>query len=364
MRKKLYGKIEAILLIFMGIWGIWFSLSENYTWLMNEKFKILSLIGFIMLLVIGSLALSNPQKQTRTNSFVFIFSILLLFFGKPLSNQHMEDSEIPSTLQAGLWDEVDQETFPKVDLQDLFSQSGNKVLYNYEGFTTIGMVKRLDKLDERGSIALMTNFMYCCLADLVGVGFRLPCDNPEDFTDGQWIMVSGHLAEETLSYELPNFRFGRAMISSLNEHFFIEADKIMTYDRIDQLPLLSDLIETTESGALFKDALYKSGVIEELKGDKQLTLFIPVDQAIDALEKPINEMSPRELKRFVKRHIVPGRYTSHTIGDYETLKTLNKKKLIVTYENAKITINDSRLLFTDFDGQNGVIHFIYPALTK
>jgi uncharacterized surface protein with fasciclin (FAS1) repeats len=271
----------------------------------------------------------------------------------------------PSTaMQAGLWEEVDQEKFPKRDLQDLFTETGSEYLFKDEAFTTIGIVKRLDELDRQGSIALMTNFMYCCLADMIGIGFRVPCDNPQDFEDGQWIMVSGTFEKEPVKIELPNFRFGRAMISSLSEEYYVQAHKIMTYDRVDQLPLLSELLDSTESGALFKEVLYKTGVIEELQGNEQLTVFMPVDQAIEALEKPIDEMSKKELKRFARNHIVTGRHSTNTLGDMEELKTIGKNKLKVNYENAKITINESRLLFTDFDGQNGTIHFIYPALTE
>ena len=85
--KKIYGVLEPAILILMGIWGIWFSLSDNYTWLMNEKFRVLTLLGFIMLFIIGVVAIVNPHKRTAGNSIVFLLSIILMFIGKPLSKE-------------------------------------------------------------------------------------------------------------------------------------------------------------------------------------------------------------------------------------------------------------------------------------
>ena len=50
-------------------------------------------------------------------------------------------------------------------------------------------------------------------------------------------MVSGKLAKEQKEIALPDFRLGNAVLSSVETACHLKPDKIMSYDRIDQLPL-------------------------------------------------------------------------------------------------------------------------------
>ena len=48
----------------------------------------------------------------------------------------------------------------------------------------------------------------------------------------------------------------------------------------------------------------------------------------------------------------------------ETLEALNGQVLRVELANGKLRIDESRLLLKDTEARNGVIHYIYPAITS
>jgi uncharacterized surface protein with fasciclin (FAS1) repeats len=47
----------------------------------------------------------------------------------------------------------------------------------------------------------------------------------------------------------------------------------------------------------------------------------------------------------------------------QEVETLNGRILQVEFVNGKVRIDQSRLLLRDAEARNGVIHFIYPAIS-
>jgi hypothetical protein len=199
---------------------------------------------------------------------------------------------------------------------------------------------------------------------MIGVGFRVPSEELENLEDGQWVMISGKLVREEQNIDLPYFRFDRAMISSTNLEYYLLPEEIMSYNRIDQLPLLSELILEGERSGLFGNALIECGIMEELEEDGPYTVFLPVDQAIENMPVLLKDLSEDELVDLVSAHIVPGTYPSDELMKVETLETINGTKLEVKLINAKFRINQSRLLFMNIEARNGIIHYIYPAIRE
>ncbi|MBK3517801.1 fasciclin domain-containing protein [Carboxylicivirga marina] len=362
--RKIYGIIETGFLLLVGVFTLWLSLSEKYALLMNENFRWLTFAGSILILIIGITSLFKSPKSNIVNILFFGVLLLVVLIGKPYVPNESTINPSEHFMQAGLWDQIDQSRFPKEELRTLSTTEADKVYNKGRSFTTVGVVKRLDELDGHGSFALMSTFMYCCVADMFGTGFRVPSEKFADLEDGQMVMISGELINEEMPIELPNFRFGRAMISSINQNYYLKAENIMTYNRLDQLPLLSELISKGERIQLFNAALEKTGLIEELAGSESFTLFIPVDKAIENLETPLDQLSVRNLKKFLKAHIVEGKLFSKDLKEFDQLETISGKDISISFKPARHKVNESRVLFEDTEAQNGVIHYIYPALTE
>jgi len=269
-----------------------------------------------------------------------------------------------SSLQAGLWDQIDQTRFPKRELRLLVTSDADEVYHSNTSFTTVGTVKRLEALDSHGSFVLMTTVMYCCVADAFAIGLRVPYSDMENIEDGQWLMVSGKLGQEETDIELPNFRFGRAMLSSVHKDYHLLPEKIMSYNRVDQLPLLTDQIMNGQSSQLFGKALKESGIWQDLEKGGPFTVFLPVDKAIEDLwDEPFDGLSKTDLRRFVSSHIINGKFFERGLMEQETLETLNGRILQIEFLNGKVRINQSRLLLKNTEARNGVIHFIYPPIS-
>ncbi|WP_430817046.1 fasciclin domain-containing protein [Carboxylicivirga sp. RSCT41] len=360
---KIYGITEALMLLITGLFALGLSLSDNYGLLMNENFRWLTFAGALLLIIAGLVLLVKPPEKKGSNLVFFGLLFLLVVIGKPfLPNSDMPDPSA-SFMQAGLWDQIDQTRFPKEELSNLSTLGADMVYTSGSSFTTVGVVKRLDELDEQQSFALMSTFMYCCVADMFGTGFRVPADNFDKLEDGQMVMISGKLEKEQLPVDLPNFRFGRALISSTNKDYYLKAEHIMTYNRLDQLPLLSELITEGERIERFRAALERASLLDKLASDEPFTIFIPVDKALEDLDVPFEKMSKRELKKFLKTHMVKGKLLSRDLMQYDQIESLSGMELKIDFKHAKNTVNTSRVLFKDTEAQNGVLHFIYPALT-
>ena len=362
-RRKIYGVSEAVALLLAGASVLWFSLSNQYGLLMNEKFRWLTVVGAVLLLVMGLIGLAGRHKRAGVNTWIFGLMFLIVLVGRPyLADENMM-SPPESPLQAGLWDQIDQARFPQMNLQSLVTTGADAVYREGSSFTTVGMVKRLEDLDAHGSFALMTSVMYCCLADMIAIGIRVPCDSLDTIEDGQWLMISGKLGKEETEIVLPNFRFSRSMMSSIHDTYHLQPDQILSYNRIDQLALLSDQILNGQSSQLFGKILKASG-IKELQEEGPFTVFLPVDRALESLEGiDFNEMSSEDMTQFIYSHIVRGKFFSSDLMGCDNLETLNGNRLTIRFNNAKLMIDESRALFKDTEARNGVIHYIYPALS-
>ena len=362
MTKRIYGLCEVAILVLLGVGILWFAFSSNYGLLMNVKFRGLTVAGAALVLGIGLVALGDLHKRPGTNVFIFGLMLLVTFLGKPYLPDANSVNLTEPPLQAGLWDQIDQTRFPRKDLQALCTSETEEMYRTDASFTTIGVAKRLEVLDTHSSFALMKSMMFCCVADAFAIGLRVPYEDWENIEDGQWIMVSGKLVQEETEITLPNFRFGRAMLSSVHKTYHLRPERIMSYDRVAQLPLLTDQLGG-QMNRLFGEALQESGFWQDLEEEGPFTVFVPVDQAIEALSGvSFDELSPAALKQLVSSHIIRGKFFVRDLMERETLENLNGQVLKVELLNGKLKINQSRLLLKNTEARNGVIHFIYPAI--
>jgi len=360
--KRLYGIGEAMLLLLVGLAAFLFALSPNYGLLINPKFKGITLTGALLVAGMGAMVALSGQKRKAINVLIFTPMLLIVLVGKPYLPGANSNMMVEPEMQAGLWAQVDQTRFPRVNLDQLFLKNTKESSLAAQSFATIGVVKRLPSLDDHGSFALMTSVMVCCVADAFAVGFRIPYDQWESIEDGQWIMVTGKLGQPENIMDIPNFRFGMAMLSTIHNEYVIQPEAVMTYARVDQLPLLTEKLSSGNL-KLFCQAMEQTGLWQTLQEEGPYTVFAPVDQAMELLEEELFADTQREsLKQLLLYHIIPGKVFTKDLIGRKSIKSLNGYKLKIHMEFGKLKIEQSRLLFKDQEARNGVIHFIYPAI--
>ena len=141
---------------------------------------------------------------------------------------------------------------------------------------------------------------------------------------------------------------------------------------IDQviLPSTDNIPATAEKARTFKTLLAAAkaaGLVDVLSGDQPLTVFAPTDDAFSKLpsgtvENLLKSENKAKLATILKFHVVPGRVFSNDVLSRRELKTVQGGVLIAAENNGAATINGSRLIATDIDASNGVIHVIDTVL--
>jgi len=106
-----------------------------------------------------------------------------------------------------------------------------------------------------------------------------------------------------------------------------------------------------------------AGLVDALSGDKALTVFAPTDEAFGKLPKGTVESllkpeSKDKLKAILLYHVVEGRVYSEDALKAKSAATLQGGKVEITVKDGAAYVNGAKILATDVDAGNGVIHII------
>ncbi|MFK8112734.1 MAG: fasciclin domain-containing protein [Rubripirellula sp.] len=110
-----------------------------------------------------------------------------------------------------------------------------------------------------------------------------------------------------------------------------------------------------------------AGLVPTLSGEGSLTVFAPTDEAFSALPKgtvaSLLEPGNRgKLAEILKYHVVSGRVYSEDALALSSAPTVAGPSVSITPTDGGANINSARLLQTDIDASNGVIHVIDRVL--
>jgi uncharacterized surface protein with fasciclin (FAS1) repeats len=131
----------------------------------------------------------------------------------------------------------------------------------------------------------------------------------------------------------------------------------------------SDIVETALAANNFSTlatALGAAGLIETLKGEGPFTVFAPTDAAFakvpqQTLEDLLQPENKKKLAAILTYHVVPGKVTSHEVIAMNSATTLQGQKLNISKQDG-VKINEAKVIVTDVEATNGVIHIIDSVL--
>ncbi|MFN6130483.1 MAG: fasciclin domain-containing protein [Planctomycetota bacterium] len=135
------------------------------------------------------------------------------------------------------------------------------------------------------------------------------------------------------------------------------------------LPADGNIPTVAEKAGTFKTLLAAAkaaGLVDALSGDKALTVFAPTDEAFAALPKGTVEdlLKPEnkdKLASILKYHVVEGRVYSEDVVATKAAKTLQGGSITVSLKDG-VYVDNAKVLKTDIDASNGVIHVINKVL--
>ncbi|KLU02831.1 putative Sensory subunit of low CO2-induced protein complex [Rhodopirellula islandica] len=136
------------------------------------------------------------------------------------------------------------------------------------------------------------------------------------------------------------------------------------------LPADKTIPETADAAGSFKTLLAAAkaaGLAEVLGSEGPFTVFAPTDEAfaklpegtVASLLKPENK---EKLVAILKYHVVAGRVYSEDAVAAKSAKTLQGSPVAIKVTDGGAMINDSKVVATDVDASNGVIHIIDAVL--
>jgi len=129
-----------------------------------------------------------------------------------------------------------------------------------------------------------------------------------------------------------------------------------------------DIVDTAVAAGQFKTlaaALKAADLIDTLKGPGPFTVFAPTDAAfaqlppgtVETLLKPENK---EKLVAILKYHVIPGKAMAADVVklDGQEVKTVQGEKAKVAVKDGTVTVDGAKVIKTDIEATNGVIHVI------
>ena len=133
-----------------------------------------------------------------------------------------------------------------------------------------------------------------------------------------------------------------------------------------------DIVDTAVKAGSFKTlvaAIKAAGLVDTLKGDGPFTVFAPTDAAFKKLPKGtlaslLKPENKGKLTAILTYHVVSGKVMAADVIKLKNrtkVKTVNGKSITVNNKHG-VKINHSKVLKTDIEASNGVIHVIDTVL--
>ena len=128
----------------------------------------------------------------------------------------------------------------------------------------------------------------------------------------------------------------------------------------------SDIVDTAVNNGNFTTlaaALQAGGLVDTLKSEGPYTVFAPTDEAFAKLPEGTVEMlllpeNKDQLVAILTYHVVPGKVSAAEVVNLDSAATANGSNVAISVREESVYINDSRIVMTDIQASNGVIHVV------
>jgi uncharacterized surface protein with fasciclin (FAS1) repeats len=127
-----------------------------------------------------------------------------------------------------------------------------------------------------------------------------------------------------------------------------------------------DIVETAIAAGSFQTlvaAVQAAGLVETLQGEGPFTVFAPTDEAFAKLpagtvEELLKEENRDQLIAILTYHVVPGKLLAEDVVQLQSAETAQGQSVHFSLKDGGAFIDDARIIKTDIETSNGVIHVI------
>jgi transforming growth factor-beta-induced protein len=133
----------------------------------------------------------------------------------------------------------------------------------------------------------------------------------------------------------------------------------------EALPTIVDIAVADGRFTTLVAALQAAGLVETLQGEGPFTVFAPTDDAFAKLPEGTVEGLLADiptLTDILLYHVVPAKVLAADVVELDSANTVLGKPVAITVEDGAVMINESKVVITDIEASNGVIHVIDAVL--
>jgi uncharacterized surface protein with fasciclin (FAS1) repeats len=131
-----------------------------------------------------------------------------------------------------------------------------------------------------------------------------------------------------------------------------------------------DVVDTAVAAGGFDTlvvAIKAADLVETLKSEGPFTVFAPTDQAFaklpsGTLEDLLKPENKQKLSSILTYHVVPGKVMASEVVNLSHAKTVNGQSLMIKTSHGTVMVDNAKVIKTDIDCSNGVIHVIDSVL--
>jgi uncharacterized surface protein with fasciclin (FAS1) repeats len=106
------------------------------------------------------------------------------------------------------------------------------------------------------------------------------------------------------------------------------------------------------------EALNSAELLERLQGEGPFTFFAPDDEAFKKLNLDEILQDRKKLVDTLTYHVIEGKLSGEKIREMDCSSTMNGKTLAIRVRHGELVIDNAKVLKTDIECSNGVIHVI------
>jgi len=125
-----------------------------------------------------------------------------------------------------------------------------------------------------------------------------------------------------------------------------------------------DLVDVAAAAGSFETlltAVRAAGLEDVLRGEGPFTVFAPTDEAFAKVPQEVLSSlleQPQELAKVLTYHVAPGRLDAAHVVGRDFVATVQGQELYVQADEDGVRIDGARVVTTDIEASNGIIHVI------
>jgi uncharacterized surface protein with fasciclin (FAS1) repeats len=125
-----------------------------------------------------------------------------------------------------------------------------------------------------------------------------------------------------------------------------------------------NIVETAVAAGQFETlvtAVQEAGLVETLSGEGPFTVFAPNDAAFAKIpSEDLNALLADKdaLTNVLTYHVVAGKVMASDVVNLSEAETVQDSTVDITVENGEVMVDGAKVIATDIETSNGVIHVI------